>query len=96
MATQRTDPPLAASEVDTLRAYLAYHRDTMRRKTEGLDQAQLSQVHPPSTLTLGGLLKHLALVEDNWFSVVFLGNEDAERFQESSTGFAAIAPTLVW
>ena len=29
-------------------------------------------------MTLGGLLKHLALVEDNWFSVVFLGNEDAE------------------
>ncbi len=29
-------------------------------------------------MTLGGLLKHLALVEDNWFSVVSLGNEDAE------------------
>ena len=75
MATQRTDPPLAASEVDTLRAYLAYHRDTMRRKTEGLDQAQLSQVHPPSTLTLGGLLKHAALNDDWWFCRVFEGRE---------------------
>ena len=33
-------------------------------------------------MTLGGLLKHLALVEDNWFSVVFLGNEDAEVWRE--------------
>ena len=75
MGTQRTDPPLAASEVDTLRAYLAYHRDTMRRKTEGLDQAQLSQVHPPSTMTLGGLLKHAALNDDWWFCRVFEGRE---------------------
>ena len=29
-------------------------------------------------MTLGGMLKHLALVEDNWFSVVLLGNDDAE------------------
>ena len=75
MATQRTDPPLAASEVDTLRGYLAYHRDSMRMKTEGLDQAQLSQVHPPSALTLGGLLKHAALNDDWWFCRVFEGRE---------------------
>ena len=30
-------------------------------------------------MTLGGLLKHLALVEDNWFCVVFLGNERRRR-----------------
>ena len=29
-------------------------------------------------MTLGGLVKHLALVEDDWFSVVLMGNEDAE------------------
>jgi uncharacterized damage-inducible protein DinB len=75
MATQRTDPPLAASEVDTLRGYLAYHRDTMRMKTEGLDPRQLAQVHPPSTMTLGGLLKHLALNEDWWFIQVLEGRE---------------------
>jgi hypothetical protein len=72
---QRTDPPLAASEVDTLRGYLAYHRDTMRMKTEGLTQEQLSQTHPPSALTLGGLLKHAALNEDWWFCRVFEGRE---------------------
>ena len=32
-------------------------------------------------MTLGGLVKHLALVEDNWFSVVLLGNEDVEPWK---------------
>jgi len=42
MSSLRNDPPLAASEVDTLRAYLDYHRDTLRIKTEGLGQEQLA------------------------------------------------------
>ena len=64
-----------------LRAFLDYHRDTLRLKTAGLTAEQLSATHPPSTMTLGGMLKHLALVEDNWFSVVLLGNEDAEPWR---------------
>ena len=44
-------------------------------KTEGLSQEQLSQTHPPSTLTLGGLLKHAALNDDWWFCRVFEGRE---------------------
>jgi uncharacterized damage-inducible protein DinB len=75
---KRVDPPLAASETETLLGYLNYHRQTLRMKTEGLDQEQLARALAPSTLTLGGLLKHMALVEDNWFSVVLLGNAQAE------------------
>jgi uncharacterized damage-inducible protein DinB len=78
---ERTDPPLSAGEGDTLLAFLDYHRDTLRQKTEGLTQAQQATRLEPSTLTLGGLLKHMALVEDNWFSVVLLGNEDAEPWR---------------
>jgi uncharacterized damage-inducible protein DinB len=58
-----------------LRAFLDFHRDTLRRKTAGLTSDQLNATHPPSTMTLGGMLKHLALVEDNWFSVFLHGNE---------------------
>ena len=75
MTTQRTTPPLAADEVTTLRAFLAYHRATLRMKADGLDQAQLAAVHPPSTLTLGGLLKHAALNDDWWFVRVLEGRE---------------------
>ena len=75
------DPPLATDEVTMLRAFLDFHRDTLRRKTAGLTSDQLNATHPPSTMTLGGMLKHLALVEDNWFSVVLLGTDDAEPWR---------------
>jgi len=77
-ATERVDPPLRAGEVETLLAYLDYHRDTLRQKTEGLTQEQLAQSLAPSTMTLGGLMKHLAVVENWWFSMVLMGNEDVE------------------
>ena len=77
----RVDPPLATDETTMLRAFLGYHRDTLRRKTAGLSTEQLNATHPPSTMTLGGMLKHLALVEDHWFSVVMLGNDDAEPWR---------------
>ena len=69
----RIDPPETGPELDQLTAYLDLQRATMLRKTEGLTREQLAQPHPPSTLTLGGLLNHLALVEDSWFRVRFAG-----------------------
>ena len=77
----RIEPPLRGTEAETVLAYLDYQRNTLRWKTEGLTQAQLATRLEPSTLALGGLLKHMALVEDNWFSVVLLGNEDAEPWR---------------
>jgi uncharacterized damage-inducible protein DinB len=71
--TQRTDPSLAADEATTLVAFLDYHRDTLRLKTEGLTAEQLDQRLAPSTLTLGALLKHVALNEASWFGEVLHG-----------------------
>ena len=73
--TFRTDPPLAAPEVDTLRAYLDYHPDTLYMRTEGLGPEQLARLQPPSTLTLGGLLKHAAFNDDWWFVRVLEGRD---------------------
>ena len=73
--TERIDPPLAADEAATLLAFLDYHRDTFRMKCDGLDQSQLATPLPPSSMTLGGMMKHLALVESSWFSEVFEGGE---------------------
>jgi len=58
-----------------LGSFLDFYRATLRRQCEGLSAAQLSQRLEPSTLTLGGLLKHLAVVEDWWFSIVLTGGE---------------------
>jgi uncharacterized damage-inducible protein DinB len=63
----RTEAPLRADEVTALRGFLDYHRDTFRWKCSGLSQEQLAHTHPPSTMTLGGMMKHLALNEVGWF-----------------------------
>ena len=69
----RIEAALDDDERTMLDAFLDYHRDTLLWKVSGLTQAQLGQGHPPSTLTLAGLLKHLALVEDSWFTERFAG-----------------------
>ena len=74
----RIDPPETGTELDQLTGYLDLQRETVLLKAEGLDRTQLAQPHPPSTLTLGGLLNHLALVEDSWFRVRFAGLPDDE------------------
>jgi uncharacterized damage-inducible protein DinB len=72
-ADDRVDPPFATDEATTLVAFLNYQRDTLRWKCAGLDAEQLSTPLPPSSLTLGGLMKHLAVVEAGWLNLTFAG-----------------------
>jgi Protein of unknown function (DUF664) len=69
------EPPVAGGEAATLLGSLERQRATFAWKCGGLDAAGLRATHPPSSMTLGGLLKHLALVEDNYFSRKLLGRE---------------------
>jgi uncharacterized damage-inducible protein DinB len=64
----RPEPPLSGGEVETLLGFLDYQRATLAWKTAGLDSAGLNTTAAASSITLGGLLKHMALVEDSWFS----------------------------
>jgi uncharacterized damage-inducible protein DinB len=64
----RTEPPYASAEAATLLGFLDYQRETLERKCRGLSDEQLRVVLPPSPITLGGLLMHLACVEDSWFT----------------------------
>jgi uncharacterized damage-inducible protein DinB len=79
-AADRVRPPWRADEVTTLRAFLDYHRDTLRWKCAGLTQQQLAQAPPPSDMALGGLMKHLALVESDWFEDTFAGGSPMSPF----------------
>ena len=76
----RPEPSPHGTEVETLLGFLDFHRATLAWKCSGLDAAGLSATLAPSTMTLGGLLKHLALVEDDWFSVVFFDREAMPPF----------------
>ncbi|HZE50597.1 MAG TPA: DinB family protein [Jatrophihabitantaceae bacterium] len=64
---QRVDPPYEADEKTTLLAYVDYHRATLVRKCDNLTPEQLAtRAVPTSTLSLLGLVRHLAEVERNW------------------------------
>lgn len=61
------EPPIAGTEEEHLAGALNRLRTTFRWKAGGLDSAGLQRKTGASALTLGGLLKHLAFVEDQIF-----------------------------
>lgn len=67
------EPPVAGTEVAHLVGALERLRTTFRWKADGLDPAGLQVRVGASTLTLGGLLKHLAAVEDYHFTTKLTG-----------------------
>src|SRR5213078_4636409 len=71
----RPEPPIAADETATLLGFLDYQRATLAWKCDGLDAAGLRATTAASTMTLGGMLKHLALVESDWFSSSLFGRD---------------------
>jgi uncharacterized damage-inducible protein DinB len=64
----RVSPPHAGSEAATLTGFLDYQRATLAWKCAGLTDEQLQASLPPTSMTLGGLLKHCARAEDHWFA----------------------------
>jgi uncharacterized damage-inducible protein DinB len=78
----RLEPPLAEGESATLRGFLDYQRATLEWKASSLDAAGLSARLEPSTMTLGGLLKHMAGVEEYWFSVRLLNNAPGDYWPD--------------
>ena len=64
---------MAGDEIDTLLSTLERNRRTFAWKCGNLDADGLRATTAASTMTLGGLLKHLALVEADWFAVKLRG-----------------------
>ena len=71
----RPEPPFQAGEVETLVGFLDFQRATLRWRCAGLGSEGLSTRAAASTMTLGGLLKHMAWVEDHWFSYALHGRD---------------------
>lgn len=67
------EPPAAGDETATLLGSLERQRATLAWKCGGLDADGMRATVGRSTITLGGLLKHMALVEDIYFSQKLLG-----------------------
>jgi uncharacterized damage-inducible protein DinB len=72
-------------EKDTVWEYLRRYRLTLEMKCSDLDAAQLAaRSVPPSTMSLLGLVRHLAQVEHHWFRRVLQG-DDVPRLYRSTT-----------
>jgi hypothetical protein len=92
----RVDPPQVGAEREELLSYLEYYRSTVELKCLGVPKEKLSeQTMPPSTMTLHGLIRHLAGVEQWWIhyqfaqeKVEFLWDDDpASDFDDLSGDF---------
>ncbi|MFF4126296.1 DinB family protein [Microbispora rosea] len=76
-----------ADERQVLEAFLDFLRATVVRKAQGLSEQDVRRRHVPSSTTLAGLVRHLTVVERNWFGRVLTQDqatappteEDAER-----------------
>jgi hypothetical protein len=68
--------PDSTDEVTNLTRFLDEQRAVFRRKAGGLDHDQLQRTLPPSDLTLGGMVKHLAFVEDWWLGRTLRDEQD--------------------
>jgi hypothetical protein len=79
---ERTDPPYEADERTMLTTWLDYHRATLAMKCEGLTDTQLRMRSvPPSGLSLLGLVRHMAEVENNWFRFWLGGEGPIARYE---------------
>src|SRR5262245_59209504 len=66
--------PRVADERTMLETWLDLHRQTLLMKCTGLSAEQLKRRSAaPSTLTLYGLVRHMAEVERDWFRICFAG-----------------------
>jgi hypothetical protein len=100
MTLGRAEPPLAAQEREMLNSWLEFHRDTLALKCDGLTAGQLRQrAVPPSSLSLLGLVRHMAEGERQWFAMVLGGEQIPYHYytdDDPETGPAADTPGLSW
>lgn len=68
----------APNEATALVQFLDLHRIEFHERVWGLSDEQLRQPTGASDLTLGGLVKHMALVEHSWFEHRFHGMDERE------------------
>jgi uncharacterized damage-inducible protein DinB len=74
-APPQPTPPAVPAEAESLQSVLERNRRTFAWKTSGLDEKGLRATTAASSMTLGGLVKHMALVEADWLAVKLAGHE---------------------
>jgi hypothetical protein len=90
----RIDEPTTGDEKATLTGLLEWHRASLLWKCTGLTAGQLTlRSVPPSTLSLLGLIRHLADAERAWFRRYFGGEQISEVYARPGAPNAAFDET---
>jgi uncharacterized damage-inducible protein DinB len=76
---RRPVPRVDSGELDTALAFLNFNRESVLKKTEGLDDEQLRRRLVPTGTNLLGLVQHLAQAERNWFGYHLAGAAPGRR-----------------
>ncbi|MEU6577318.1 DinB family protein [Streptomyces sp. NPDC046805] len=94
---RNSEDPTPDGELATLQDFLANYRMTLRMKCEGLDAEQLARRSvPPSTMSLLGLVRHLAEVERDWRNWISDGDPLPKLYGERDADFdGAVAEQAV-
>src|SRR5579875_2007150 len=83
----RTNPPRMGDERATLMGFLRWQRESLELKCSGLDAEQLARrAVEPSTMSLLGLVRHMADVEHSWFHR-FMSGEDVPHLFPGDIAF---------
>jgi uncharacterized damage-inducible protein DinB len=77
------------TERDDLRSAVAQHRELLLRTVHGLSDDQVRMTPTVSRLCLGGIIKHVALMEEGW--VRFIEQGPASEGPPDETTYAAHA-----
>jgi uncharacterized damage-inducible protein DinB len=84
-ADPRADPPFQGNERDTLLGFLDWQRHTLDVKCSGLDAASMARRSiEPSTLSLLGIVRHMADVECGWFRWLMAGQDVPPLFSSDA------------
>ncbi|MCI3928204.1 DinB family protein [Streptomyces sp. AN091965] len=74
-------PPLQADERTALVGWLDLQRQILRRKCEGLSEADAHRSVLPTSpaMTMAGLVRHMRWTEHTWLEVLFLGGDETRN-----------------
>lgn len=77
----RAEPPTTGAELETLIGFLRWQRETLELKCVDLLPEELARRSvEPSTMSLLGLVRHMADVERGWFRWFMAGEDIPDRF----------------
>ncbi|KAA1418733.1 DinB family protein [Nocardioides humilatus] len=85
---------MTPGELANYRDYLDHYREALERKCADLSPEQLAtRSVPPSSMSLLGLVRHLARVEHFWFQRALVEVEADRIYDDGDAGFAVVEPT---